>query len=475
MGVTAAYLLQRAGQKVCLIERDLIASGDTCCTTAHLTYVTDLRLSQLIRTFGKEGAKLAWQGGAAAINSIERIVAAEEIDCDFKRIPGYLHGSLTSTRDESKELQKEQEVAEGLGFECSYDLSIDEVRKPGIRFPNQAKFHPVKYLAALTKAIVEAGGQIFEHTEAAEFTENPRTVKANNKTIACDYIIVATHNPVAGETAAWRSALLHTKVAAYSSYVIGANIPKGTFPEATYWDTSSPYYYLRVDQGATTDYAIFGGQDHKTGQAKDPQANYQKLEEELLKLIPGAKVERQWSGQVIETHDGLPLMGETAERQFTATGFSGNGMTFGTLAAMMACDAVLKRTNPWQELFAPERKKLNSVWNFVTENFDYPYYLVRDLVAGAEVQSPEKLERGEGKVLKLEGQRVACSRDNAGKLHFASATCTHMGCIVHWNNAGQSWDCPCHGSRFEPSGAVIAGPAQSPLGSVQLKAVPAAH
>lgn len=468
-GLTAAYLLVQAGVKVCLVERDLIASGDTCCTTAHLTSVPDLRLTKLVQTFGKDAAKMVWQGGNAAINTIQQIANRESIDCDFRRIPGFLHGSLTGTRDESSELQKEQQLCEELGFDATYLESIPEVGKPGIRFANQAKFHPLKYLSGLAAAITAKGGTIYEHSEAQEFSEKPRMVKVNGKQIKCDYIVIATHVPLTGEAGLLSSALLQTKLASYNSYVIGAQIARDSFPEACYWDTSNPYYYLRVDRTTTAGYAIFGGQDHKTGQVSDPKSRYDDLEAQLKKLIPDAKTERRWSGQVVESHDGLPYMGETAERQFVATGFSGNGMTFGTLAAMMACDAVQKKENPWQELFAPERKKLSSAWDYVTENFDYAYYLVRDRLAGAEAKSVDDVQPGDGKVLKINGKQVACSRDKNGKLHGVSAICTHMGCVVHWNNAATSWDCPCHGSRFSPTGEVISGPAETALPTISIK------
>ncbi len=160
----------------------------------------------------------------------------------------------------------------------------------------------------------------------------------------------------------------------------------------------------------------------------------------------------------------MPLIGFTTEGQFVATGYSGNGITFATLAAMMACDAVIGRKNPWRELFDPNRKKpRGGVWTYVKENLDYPYYMIKDRVAATEGKSLESLGRGEGKILRLEGKRVAAYRDDFGKTTVLSAVCTHMGCLVHWNEAEKSWDCPCHGSRFQPTGEVIAGPAETPL------------
>jgi Rieske Fe-S protein len=240
-------------------------------------------------------------------------------------------------------------------------------------------------------------------------------------------------------------------------------VPKGAVPEALFWDTASPYHYLRLDARPRGDYVIFGGADHKTGQQADPNKCYAHLKKLLASIVPAAKVQDRWSGQVVETHDGLPLIGETAPHQFVATGFAGNGMTFGTLSAMMAVDALQGRKNPWRELFDVNRKKLSALWDYIKENFDYPYYYVKDKLLSAEGRSLSSLKRGEGKILQFDGQRIAAYRDDSGKVAHLSPNCTHMGCVVRWNRAEATWDCPCHGSRFRPTGEVLAGPAEKPL------------
>jgi glycine/D-amino acid oxidase-like deaminating enzyme/nitrite reductase/ring-hydroxylating ferredoxin subunit len=468
-GLTAAYLLKRAGKKVCVLDREHIGAVDTGHTTAHLTYVTDLRLGKLVKHFGKDAARLAWLGGAAAINTIEEIVGALKIGCQFTRVPGYLHASLDGQRDERSDLEKEANLACELDFDATFLESIPYVGKPGIRFSNQAKFHPLAYIAALARAVDGEGSAVFEQADVSEIKEEPFAAVVEGKEVECDYLVIATHVPLMGKTGLVNATLFQTKLAPYSSYVVGAAVPRGRIPEASFWDTSDPYYYLRVDAGKKSDYVIFGGLDHKTGQETDTPARFSDLRARLYTLVPEAEaVDHQWSGQVIETNDGLPYIGETAERQFVATGFAGNGMTFGTLAAMMACDAVLGRKNPWQSLFSVDRKKVRGgAWDYVKENLDYPYYLVRDRLAPAEGNSIRAVRRGEGKILKLDGQRVACYRDEEGKVTTASAVCTHMGCIVRWNDAERTWDCPCHGSRFHNTGEVMAGPAETSLESIQ--------
>jgi Rieske Fe-S protein len=213
---------------------------------------------------------------------------------------------------------------------------------------------------------------------------------------------------------------------------------------------------------------IFGGEDHKTGQQEDTEACYRRLEEQFRAIVPGVEVTHRWSGQVIETPDGLPYIGLSADRQYSATGYAGNGLTFGTLAGIMISDAVLGRSNPWSELFDPARKALTrGLWDYVKENVGYPYYLIRDRFAGAEAKSLRTVRRGEGTVIDRKGAKVAAYRDTAGTVTLRSAICTHMGCVVGWNAAERTWDCPCHGSRFKPTGEVISGPAESPLPTVE--------
>jgi glycine/D-amino acid oxidase-like deaminating enzyme/nitrite reductase/ring-hydroxylating ferredoxin subunit len=463
-GLTVAYLLTKSGKRVAVLERDRIASGDTGHTTAHLTYVTDLRLGELVRRFGQDAAQLVWRGGSAAINMIEAIVTTENIECDFRRVPGFLHASLLAHEDEQDELEAEATLARELGFEALFVPHVPVVCQQGICFANQAQFHATRYLKSLVQLIQRNGSEVFEQSEVTAVEDDPLAVSANEHRVSADYLVIATHVPLLGNTGIVRGALFQSKIAPYTSYVLGARAPKGTFPEACFWDTSDPYYYLRITQQPDHDYLIFGGEDHKTGQAQNAEERYGRLTEILYGIVPQADIDRSWSGQVIEPHDGLPLIGETADRQFVATGFSGNGFTFGTLAAIMACDSVFGRSNPWQDIFAVSRKPWRGgVWNYVKENLDYPYFLVKDRISAADGAAVEEIAPGDGKVLRLNGRWTACHRDEQGELQQVSAICTHLGCVVHWNNAERTWDCPCHGSRFDTTGAVIAGPAESPL------------
>ena len=462
-GLTAAYLLTLDGRRVALLERERCAQIDTGHTSAHLTMVTDQQLSALVKRFGRDHAQAAWDAGLAAIGQIDAIAGELSLDCDFAWVPAYLHAPIDQPDADIATLRDEATLAAELGFDAAFLDEVPFAGRPGIRYDNQARFHPRKYLAGLARAISDRGGMIFEHSAADEFCGDPRSVTSNGHTIACGDVVLATHTPLTGTTGLLNATLFQTKLSLYTSYVVSGRVPKGRIPDALFWDTADSYHYLRLEPQRDHDVVIFGGEDHKTGQVSDTTACFDRLEQKLASMVGEIEIVHRWSGQVIETTDGLPYIGDTAERQFAGTGYSGNGMTFGTLSGMMAADRITGRTNPWSALFDPSRKAVRGLWDYVKENKDYPYYLVRDRFAGTDGKSLRSVPRGTGKMLDLKGQAVAVYRDERGVVTKKSATCPHMGCLVDWNDAERTWDCPCHGSRFKPNGAVIAGPAEGPL------------
>ncbi|HEU6448258.1 MAG TPA: FAD-dependent oxidoreductase [Verrucomicrobiae bacterium] len=464
-GITAAHLLKKSGARVALLERERCAGGDTGRTTAHLTYVTDTRLNELVKTFGRDGAKAFWEAGIAAIDQIYEIAKTESLNCEFQWVPGFLHASLKGESEKDRaSLELDAQLAQELGFDAKFVERVPYANRCGVRFENQAKFHPLKYLAPLLQKIPGDGSYVFENTEAHQIEDDPLTVHAGNYKIRCQYLIIATHTPLLGKTNLFKGTLFQSKLMLYTSYVFGAKLPRGQLPEALFWDTTDPYFYLRVDRHDDFDYAIFGGEDSKTGQEENTEFNFTKLEARLKQFLPQAEIVNRWLGQVVETNDGLPFIGESAGKQFIATGFCGNGFTLGTLAAVMARDRFLGRKNPWFDLFNVTRKKFHGgTWRYLSENLDYPFYMLRDRLAKAESESLDDLKPGQGKIIKLDGKKVAAHRDENGKVILRSPVCTHLGCIVRWNDADNTWDCPCHGSRFKPAGEVYSGPAESPL------------
>jgi len=464
-GLTSAYLLARAGGRVVVCERHRCAEADTGHTTAHLSMVTDARLSDLATRFGRDHAQASWDAGLAAINRIDEIVREHDIGADFAWVDGFLHAPVRGEAgDQTDTLRADAALARELGFDAAYLDAVPLMGRAGMRVLGQARIHPRKYLAGLARAFVQLGGRIYEQSAVGEFCEHPRSVKVNGHTVTCRDVVIATHNPIVGYSGAAGATLFQTKLALYTSYVVAGRVPRGVVPDALWWDTSDPYDYLRVQPDADHDLVIFGGEDHKTGQAQDTNSCYDRLEERLKALVPGVTLTHRWSGQVIETPDGLPYIGKSAEHQYSATGYGGNGLTLGTLAAMIMSDAILERSNPWAELFEPNRKAVTrGLWEYIKENADYPYYMIRDRFAGADVSALREVRRGEGRIVERDGAKVAAYRDMAGGVTLRSATCPHMGCVVAWNTAERTWDCPCHGSRFTPTGEVISGPAEAPL------------
>ncbi|MEO8482489.1 MAG: FAD-dependent oxidoreductase, partial [Acidobacteriota bacterium] len=413
----------------------------------------------MARTFGSDHARAVCDAGAAAIARIAEHVDDLAIDCDFQWRSGYLHlppaADQASPESEVRGLQDDAELARSLGFEATFLDHVPGMHQPGVKFEDQARFHPRIYLAALAKAIEHAGNHIFERTSVDEVSDDPIRVSAGEHSVSCSRVIVATHTPIMGKAGMVGSALLQTKLALYSSYVVAGRLEPGHLPDALYWDTADPYHYLRIQPQRNANLVIIGGEDHKTGQVADTNACFSRLERTARQQFPTIELTHRWSGQVVETNDGLPYIGEAAPGQFAATGFSGNGLTFGTVAAMMAGDWVNGVKNPWAELFAIGRTKIQGgLWDYLKENKDYPYYLVRDRLVGPDARSLRSIHRGEGKLVYLNGTTAAAYRSEHGKVTLLSPVCTHLGCHVQWNPAETTWDCPCHGSRFTPTGSV---------------------
>ena len=463
-GITTALLLTRAGARVALLERRTMGSGDTGCTTAHVTAVVDDDLPTLVKTFGRDHAQAVWDAGFAAIDQIESLVHEYGIECEFVRVPGFRHvpfDALDETVDKDvHSLYEEADLARELGFYVEPVPSTPLIDRPGWKLEDQALFHPRKYLNGLLGAMAGTGIVIGEHSDVT-FTDDPGVLTCNGHTVRADDVVIATHSPLAGRLGAVASLLLQSKVALYSTYAVAAAVTSKAAIPAAYWDLSEPYRYVRLDQSGRI---IAGGEDHKTGQEADTRQRFAALERWFASVTPSAAITNRWSGQVVETVDGLPLIGEVMKGQYVATGFGGNGMTFGTLAGMMIRDAIIGARNPWRDLFDVTRSAIaRGPIDYLKENSDYPYYRIRDRFSGGAGAGIRTMRRGEGRLVELDGQVVAASRDDRGHVTVLSAECTHMGCRVAWNQAERTWDCPCHGSRFTDKGEVLAGPAERPL------------
>ncbi len=469
-GISCAYQLSRRGKTVVVLDDGDIAGGETGRTTAHLASAIDDRYVEIERMHGVQGARLAAESHSQAIDTIESIVYEEQIDCDFLRVDGYL---FNPPGGDPKNLRQECEAAHRAGL-----IGVEMVSRapwagfdtgPALRFANQAQFNPTKYLQGLVDRLASRGVEFFTGTHATEVKGGSPALVAtsNGAKVTAAAIIVATNTPFN------EGLVIHTKQAAYRTYVIAAPIPPAALPRALYWDTADPYHYVRRQAHPTKsgeELLLVGGEDHKTGQEDDPEARYRFLEEWSRRRFPemGA-VEFRWSGQVMEPVDGVAFIGpnptEDSANVYIVTGDSGMGMTHGTIAGILLTSLIQGWPHPWLKLYDPARKSLRSLGRFLQENFNVAWQYA-DWLSGGDIDSVDEIPPGEGAVCRRGLSKIAVYRDPAGKYFSCSAACPHLGAVVSWNSAEKTWDCPAHGSRFDPYGRVLNGPAERNLSAV---------
>ena len=467
-GLTTAYLLAKEGRSVVVVDAGHVGGGETAMTTAHLSSVIDDGFKEMLRLHGPDGAKLAYESHSRAIDRIEAICHDERIDCRFERVSGYL--CLGRNQKEAL-LDEELEAARAAG------ATVTRCAKPPVtgfdggaclQFPDQAQFHPLNYLHGLAGALQHRGVQIYSSTQAIEVSGGnaARVTTASGHAIAAGAIVIATNSPFNDLVA------IHTKQAPYHTYVIGARVAPDAITPSLYWDTEEPYHYARLqcttnqelggDNQDAVDILIVGGEDHKAGQAQDAEARFARLESWMRGRFPTAgAVEFRWSGQVMETVDGLGFIGRNpldADNVYIVTGDSGMGMTHGTIGGMLITDLIQQRPNPWQDLYAPGRIRSGAAVEWVKENLNVALQY-KDWLTRGDVTTIDQITPGHGAIVVEAGHKIAVFRDERGEVHRRSAVCPHLGCIVAWNPAASTWDCPCHGSRFDKLGGIIHGPA----------------
>jgi glycine/D-amino acid oxidase-like deaminating enzyme/nitrite reductase/ring-hydroxylating ferredoxin subunit len=465
-GITAALLLKQQGKRVAVLEKSRIADGESGVSTAHITEAIDARYHALKRTFGADGARLAGEASRAAMELIEQLIAQHQLDCGFRRTPGWLY---TEKRSRVSELKSEAASAAEVGVAAvfSAEVPLPFPVRGGVRFEHQAQMNPLAYVEGLAAHVAGDGSYIFEETHVIGVIDGaPCTVETSDGTLTADAVFVAANVPVNDLVS------MHTKIAAYRSYAIAAPVT-GSHPDGLFWDTAEPYHYTRWQETPQGTFIIVGGADHKVGQEEHTDTAYNELLAFAAEHFGPIDPQYRWSGQIVESIDGLPYIGLNpgSKHVYIATGFAGQGITFGTASAMIVRDLITFGESRWAELFSPSRMKLDSAREFVAENVDFPRHLVLDRLTSHDVETdrPFDVKSGEGKIVMNDGRKVAVARDTAGALHALSPVCTHLGCDVAWNSAETSWDCPCHGSRFSIEGDVLNGPAVQPLAKVELK------
>lgn len=482
-GLMTAYLLAREGKRVIVLDEGPIGAGQTERTSAHLASANDDRFTEIERIHGEEGARIAYESHAAAIDLIESIVRDENIECDFSRLDGLL---FPAAGEKSDNLDRELQAAHRAGFtDASIVDRIDiagQSMGPCLRFGRQARFHPLKFLYALAQAARNKGVQIFTgcRVKDVQGTDTKNNIPAHAiiddgpTRVTADAVVVATNTPAPIND--WMG--IYTKQASYRTYIIAARVPRGAFPDLLWWDNEDPYHYVRLETASPEtigredhDLLIIGGEDHKVGQFPKDGAPFAELEIWARKKFPIlGEITHRWSGQVQEPADHVAFIGAAPTKfpnVYVITGDSGMGLTHGALGAQLITDLIQHRANPWASLYNPSRKTLTG--DFVTENLNAVKHFSEYLTPG-DIKSEEQLEPGHGAIIRHGAKKVAVYRDPAGALHTISAACTHMGCIVHWNDIEKSWDCPCHGSRFDATGKVVMGPAIDNLAPIDTQA-----
>jgi glycine/D-amino acid oxidase-like deaminating enzyme/nitrite reductase/ring-hydroxylating ferredoxin subunit len=435
----------------------------------------DDRIYVLEQLHGAERARQIVESHAVAIHRFEMIVKQEQIDCDFRRVDGYL---FPAKPGDVADLEKELEAAHRAGLADVRRVERAPIANfetgPALRFPEQAQLHSLKYLAGLAKAITARGGQIYtgSHVEGIEPGAPCKVTVAGGVTITADSVCVCTNSPISDMVQT------HAKMAPYRTCVIGLNVPRGSVEPALFWDMGDPYHYVRlqpidstaipISKGETlADVLIVGGEDFKTAHDHDEAERFRKLEAWARERWPQAgPVLYKWSGQVLEPADFVAFIGRNpdgAENVYLATGDSGQGMTHGMIAGMILSDMVQGRENQWAAIYDPRRVTvgMRSVEQFAKENIDVAFQYAKDFLSPGAHE--EDIPKGEGRVIRRGIHKVAAYRDESGTMHYCSALCTHLKCVVGWNSLEKTWDCPCHGSRFDPKGQVVNGPAIDPL------------
>ena len=458
-GITTALRLQKAGQKCIIVEAASIGYGTTGGTSAHLNTFFDATYPEIESDFSSEAAKMVADSGKKAFATIKELIDQYQIDCDFE----YKCACLFSENDkETKQLQEILESSRNAGVNV-VEYEDNDVPVPfemAIHFTDQGQFHPLKYLFRLAEEFIGLGGVILEQSFVSNTSikEGVHEVKAGERIVRSMNLVYATHIPP-GIT------IFNFRCAPYRSYVLGVKLKNQSYPAGLSYDMQEPYHYFRTHEIEGQKYLIIGGEDHKTGHG-NPMEAFDNLEAYARKYYHVDSVDYKWSSQYYVPVDGLPYIGSMGgdDNTYVATGFNGNGMIFGTLSAIIISDQILGIENPWTDLYNPSRSKpIAGFSEFVKENADAAYHFVADRFTAEELDSLSQLLPDQGVVAEFDGKKVAIYKDQKGNVTALSPTCTHAGCTVKFNDAEKSWDCPCHGGRYDTSGRVITGPPQKDL------------
>jgi glycine/D-amino acid oxidase-like deaminating enzyme/nitrite reductase/ring-hydroxylating ferredoxin subunit len=457
-GLSAAFELSRLGASVAMLEGRHVAAGASGYNTAKLSSLHGLTYSKLEGQLGSEKARLYGAANERGIERVHEIAAELGIDCDLRRKPNLVYAE---SEDERGQLEDEVDAARRASLPARL---VEETDLPypiaaAVQFERQAEFHPVEYLDGLAGALEAEGVRICERTRAVSVSAgSPCRVRTDaGRTVTADSVVVATHLPFLDRGGYF--ARCHPE----RSYVVAAPYEGTAATEGMYLSTESPAHSIRVHELDGRAWLLVGGESHKTGHG-DAAERYAALGAWARERF-GMDPVLRWATQDQMPVDGVPFIGPVdpvSRNVFVATGFRKWGLALGTAAGELLAALIEGRGHPWAELFDTRRLRARAgAVSFAKENLDVALRFFGDrVVKRADVES---IGAGEGRVVGAGLGQRAVYRDDDGTLHALSARCTHLGCIVNWNSAEGTWDCPCHGSRFGARGAVIEGPAVRPL------------
>ncbi len=466
-GITTALLLQKAGKSCLVAEAHNLCFGTTSGTTAHLNTVLENSYKQVKDDFGESGAQLVAKATRQALDLVKQHVQEYNIDCGYEEKDGFL---FSQTDEQTDNLNDILQCSKNAGVDADFvsDIPVPTEFKKAVVYRRQAQIHPTRYVYALAKAFEEAGGVILQNCFVTKVDGGKMLdVETSLGNLQAAQLIYATHLPPGIN-------IMHFRNAPYRSYALAATLNDDAYPNGLAYDMYDPYHYYRTQEVDGKKYLIVGAEDHKTGHVENTNECFRNLEAHVRTLYNVAEITHQWSAQYFVPSDGLAYIGHlpgSPENVYVATGFGGNGITYSHIAAITLTDIITKGHALYADLFSPSRvKPVAGFANFVKENADVVKEFISKRISQTKITELSSLARGEGKLVKYEGESIALYKDQAGGVHAVSPVCPHAKCIVGWNSAEKSWDCPCHGSRFSVDGDILTGPSKHKLEKIDLTA-----
>ncbi len=465
-GVSTALLLQESGKKCLLLEAANLCFGTTGGTTAHLNTLLDVPYSDISKNFGKEAAKIVADATKDGIQLIRNHIKQYNIDCGFSDANGYLYAQDDKQEDELEKILKASKEA-GITIDYCDDIPVPCPFTKAVRAFGQAKFHPIPYVYALAQAFEKAGGIIQQDCRVIGVEENGvLDVETTVDTYKTRNVVYATHIPPGVN-------LLHLRCVPWRSYAMAVTMAGNNYPVDLTYDMEDPYNYYRTQQVDGRSYFIAGGNDHKTAHEENTNNRFLQLESHLRKFFDIKEINYQWSSQFFESADGLPYIGHLPGHPnniFVATGYGGNGMVFSSVAALVLQEMLAAGKDRYENIFNPNRvKPIAGFSTFISHNADVVKQFAGKWFSHEQLEELSNLAAGEGKVVEFENQRLAIYKTPEGVIHALNPICTHLKCEVKWNNTELTWDCPCHGTRYNYDGRVITGPADQDLEKIEIR------